>query len=191
MALYEDWSRACVCVSSPRRGHHPGLRIIGQYACFIRQRKSQPVCSIGKLNQFAYLPARGTADALDVAVLRCQCVRALLQSQVRARHHTREQCCGGLALSVDMAKAQDFDRVPWRWLARGLRECHVDEALVQLVLEIHNQVCIQLAMATRMTTVDIRRGLRHGCTLGPTLYFVYKNVIVNLLKQCLQVNLDA
>ena len=109
-----------------------------------RRVRASALHSLLRSPQFAYLPERSTADALDIAFSRCHRTRALLQSQVRTMHHTRDgaqhhKCCGGLALSVDMAKA--FDRVPWAWLARGLRECQVDEALVGLHTGSHVQEC--------------------------------------------------
>ena len=39
------------------------------------------------------------------------------------------------------------------------------------------------AFSLSRATVNIKRGLRQGCTLAPTLYLVYKNVIVNLLRR--------
>ena len=75
--------------------------------------------------QYAYLPGRGTYDAICRVIGHCEVVRCLAKSSVNTIHDTRAGtdrvlCAGGLQILVDLSGA--FDRAPRSLLQAALED---------------------------------------------------------------------
>ena len=84
---------------------------------------------------FAYLPNRGTLEALNFVCAHCRHVRSLCEANSqsywkRQASHAPPGTAGGFVFSLDMSQA--FDRLPGAHLASGLQMLEVDARLSQI-----------------------------------------------------------
>ncbi|CAE7827460.1 unnamed protein product [Symbiodinium sp. CCMP2456] len=126
--------------------------------------------------QFAYVPHRTLAQALERVTSHCHTVRNLLQRNTlnihnRRQGHAQLSLCGGCQLSLDISCA--YDHVPRQALQMALREALVPENLVQAVLMIHEEAKLKVAHCGHEKLIPLRRGLRQGCSLSPMLWSLY------------------
>ena len=138
-----------------------------------------------KSPQFAYLPHRSTSDAIGRACAHSAVVREnlkTLQGGVRARRASRQrpQAIGGCQIGIDLSQA--FDRVSRPFLAKALRHVHVNEDLIQIVMGLH-QTSYLLTHHGSHDLVDLRRGLRQGCTVAPALWAIVAHYLLFLVAQ--------
>ncbi|CAE7369964.1 unnamed protein product, partial [Symbiodinium necroappetens] len=134
--------------------------------------------------QFAYRKMASTTDALLRGSLHCIQVRALA-GQVNTDVTTRlltgalPELQGGLMLSLDLAKA--FDCMPFGVMYESLREVGVSDELSRLIVETHRQsVCI-VRHCGHSETVQMKRGLRQGCPLAPSVFTAWTIKLCRLL----------
>ena len=92
--------------------------------------------SLYEVPQHAYRPHMDTNDAILRAARHCNIIRGLLQSTVR--NNTARlmgastlELCGGLLVSLDLAKA--FDSVPHQELYFSLLDCGVEYSVAQVL----------------------------------------------------------
>ena len=75
---------------------------------------------------------------------------------------------GGLMISLDLAKA--FDCMPFTVMYTSLREIGVPDELARLVVETHRQSTCVIRHSGTSIRVCIKRGLRQGCPLAPSVF---------------------
>ena len=136
--------------------------------------------------QFAYIPARQCADAIDRVMSHCMRVREALQGQHRNAWRTGSRASsykviGGLQLSLDLTKA--YDRLPRRLLRTALERVGADEELITLVLYIHDQARIIISRHQQSVSVGMGRGVRQGCGLSPLLWIAFTLLIHHKLSE--------
>ena len=124
----------------------------------------------------SYLGGRSLGMALERVAGHCSMVRRLLQDQPQTLHARRAgrraaKVCGGVPLSLDVSKA--FDRVPWQDLVQALRDAQVPESLMELIMLIHQQACVQISHNGYTDYARMGKGLRQGCGLAPILWTIY------------------
>ena len=144
---------------------------------------------ISALPLFAYLPGRSTDTAISRVAAHCRQVRDMRRGQ-HATVHTRRAnvkqkiALGGIQLAIDLSTA--FDRVPCGSLFRALLWAGASEPLAQAILDLH-EVCrycrYSIAHRGRVQSINMRRGVRQGCTLAPLLWVVYSAYIAHHLSQ--------
>ncbi|CAE7389420.1 unnamed protein product [Symbiodinium sp. CCMP2592] len=123
--------------------------------------------------QFAYVPGRTLAQALERVFAHCAAVRVALQQGHNTVHakrqgHKMASICGGCMLSLDVSKA--YDCVSRQHLEAALRDAEVPEYLIELTLLIHHTACLRISHCELETVLPTFRGLRQGCSLSPTLW---------------------
>ena len=139
-----------------------------------------------EIPQYAYLGGRSLGMALERLAGHCSMVRKLLQDQPQTLHARRAgrqaaKVCGGAHLSLDVSKA--YDRVPWHDLVQALREAQVPESLIELILLIHQQACVQISHNGYTDYARMGKGLRQGCGLAPILWTIYPGWVLKGLHQ--------
>eukprot|EP00439_Symbiodinium_sp_Y106_P070657 s1662_g12.t1 len=132
-------------------------------------------------------------------------VRRLLKDQPQTLHARRAgrraaKVCGGVPLSLDVSKA--FDRVPWQDLVQALRDAQVPESLIELIMLIHQQACVQISHNGYTDYARMGKGLRQGCGLAPILWTIYpgldmertyaamKHILTGLRNKGIQVSIE-
>ncbi|CAE6911687.1 unnamed protein product [Symbiodinium sp. CCMP2592] len=110
--------------------------------------------------QFAYRPQSSTIDAL----LRGSEHKCLRQAATGAL----PELCGGVMISLDLSKA--FDYLPFHEMYAGLRSINVPDNLARLIVEVHRQSRCVVRHGGTEISVTMKRGLRQGCPLAPSVY---------------------
>ena len=114
-----------------------GKVILGLISGHARHSVLDLLCSTP---QMAYLPARGTSDAIARAVQHCQIVTAMIKQYQRPTERFTSglrQCklVGGALLSLDLSKA--FDSISRHHLFSGMADLGVRPDCLQLLYEWH------------------------------------------------------
>ena len=86
---------------------------------------------------------------------------------------------GGIQLAVDMSTA--FDRVPRRALRQGLVWAGASAQLIEVIDKLHDQCDYHIQHAGFRGTVNMRRGIRQGCTLAPVLFAIFSCFLADLI----------
>ena len=138
------------------------------------------------VEQYAYLPSRQTADALDRALAHCDGIRAARKANrttiwTRKEGVRAEACKGGLTLSLDLERA--FDSVPWSALEECLREFHVSEDLISLILFLHENARYAFSLSGVTTSVQPGQGIRQGCGMSPAVWTLFSIHLAKRLSQ--------
>ena len=123
--------------------------------------------------QFAYRKKSSTIDALLRGSLHCTEVRSLageVNTDVATRLTTGDLpvITGGLMISLDLAKA--FDCMPFGVMYESLREVGVSDPMARLVVETHKQSTCIVRHCGHSVRVGMKRGLRQGCPLAPSVF---------------------
>ena len=129
--------------------------------------------------QFAYVPGRGTLEAISLVADHCDRVRAAVRAQrmdLHAKHAGAQQapCSGGCQLSIDMSRA--FDSVPRQLLRDALYWAEVPHDLVVLLISWHEQSVYQLGQRhdpQLRRYINVTRGVKQGCLIAPSLWVIY------------------
>ena len=132
------------------------------------------------MEQFAYLPARQTADALDRAFAHCDDVRAARKASgttiwTRKAGARPDTCRGGLTLSLDLERA--FDSVPWATLEECLVEFGVPADLISLILFLHENARYTFTLGGETVNVEPQQGIRQGCGMSPTIWTLFSFIL--------------
>ena len=127
--------------------------------------------------QYAYLPGRGTLDAIAQVLGHCSHVQDLLsqaRSSIYSRRtgHTRPDCAGGLQILVDLKGA--FDRAP-RWLlSKALEDLPLPQPIVSLLLAWHLSTPYHIEHGGQDHVLEANMGVRQGCVAAPLLWVAFK-----------------
>ena len=147
----------------------------------VMKRRLQPFVEAlaSRYPQFAYVPGRGTLEAISHVADHCDRVRAAVRAQ-RMDLHTKHAgvrqapCSGGCQLSIDMSRA--FDSVPRKLLRDALYWAEVPHDLVVLLMSWHEQSVYQLGQRydpQLRKHIRVTRGVKQGCLVAPSLWVIY------------------
>ena len=147
-----------------------GKGVLGLISSLARDESMPQLCQIP---QFAFLPYRGTTDALDQIFAFCDQIRQLSRTATpnawdRQKGHRSPKLRGGLILSLDLSHA--FDTVSRCDIACALDRLAIDTNLSKLLLGwLTNTVC-HVQHAGFEKTFESKRGMRQGCKASPFLW---------------------
>ncbi|CAE7204909.1 unnamed protein product [Symbiodinium sp. CCMP2456] len=80
-------------------------------------------------------------------------------------------CVGGATIGLDLSRA--FDKLP-RWaLQASLEHASVEPAICRAVIDTHEQCSYSIRHGQYEGCIDMRRGIRQGCSLSPSLYTIF------------------
>ena len=134
--------------------------------------------------QFGFCPGKAIDEAISRVIKHCSEVRERLKQGncgVFARRQGRRptSCYGGAQLSVDLSQA--FDLLPRQVMHDALRIMGVPEDLCILILHLHETSKYHVEHAGRGASFSMKRGVRQGCTLAPTLFAAFMVYFSHLL----------
>ena len=88
---------------------------------------------------------------------------------------------GGCLISLDQKKA--FDMVNHEFLFKILRRMGVNTKLISIIQAMYKSISTRVQINGHLTEkVNIKRGVRQGCPLSPTLYVIYVQATIDYLK---------
>ena len=114
-------------------------------------------------SQCGFRAGRGCADMVF-------CTRQLVE---KAREHNTTL----YLLFVDLRKA--YDSVPREALWQVLRKYGVPPSLVTIIRSLHDGMKAEVTVDGAITPeIEVTNGLRQGCTIAPTLFNLYFNLVM-------------
>ena len=121
-------------------------------------------------SQCGFRAGRGCVDMVF-------CVRQLVEKTIE--HHSKI-----FLLFVDLHKA--YDSVPREALWCALRKYGVPDCLVDLVRSFHDGMVASVVVGGEQApSFQVRNGLRQGCTIAPTLFTLYFELVIRCwLSHC-------
>ena len=157
------------------------------YAKLLKQLLLREVSAqLVSLPVFAYLPHRGTDDAIARVAEHCRWVRERHQQNISNVHTHRlrqpkSQAYGGLQLAIDLSTA--FDLVPRAEMYNALCWAGASPGLVASIMDLHSVCRYTVTHKSRASHLHMRRGVRQGCTLAPLLWVVYSAYMTYQLQK--------
>ena len=99
------------------------------------------------------------------------CARQLVE---KAREHNTKV----FMLFVDLRKA--YDSIPRQALWLVLQKYGIPAAMINLIRSLHDGMKAEVALSGGETTpeIEVNNGLRQGCTIAPTLFNLYFNMVI-------------
>lgn len=194
----QSWRDGWACFL-PKRGKNctkvSNLRIlalqepVGKAVLRMITRKARDQClpTLCEIPQFAYMPGRGTINAVLRVESHCRAVRGLLQTQscnATDRHFGKPRLahCSGIQIFLDLQKA--FDKIPRRLLVEALELLPIDHALVTLLLHWHADTHYYVSVNGESKAIPVFSGVRQGCCAAP---FLWCAVMHLFFHRCAQV----
>ena len=161
-------------VSKPLGLQDPSSKI---FATVLRHRVTEAAQELlASRPQFAYSEGKAIDSAITRVALHCAEVRNLLKHQSLSVHDKRQGrqvagVCGGAMVSLDLSRA--FDQLP-RWaLQASLEYAQVDGPVIQAIIAVHERCSYTICHGKHTDSVPMRKGVRQGCTLSPSLYAIF------------------
>ena len=135
--------------------------------------------------QFAYLEGRSTSDAIQRVVAHCDRIRGKLSNDKHNLRHRkagkkRLKYQGGAQLTLDMSAA--FDRLPRQALEDSLRWAGADEETISILIDMHCACHYKIVHEGFVAYIDMRNGVRQGCTVAPILWATYSVYLLHLIE---------
>ena len=168
------------CSAGPQTYNLAGT-LLGTLASHLFDTIGATLCSVP---QYAYLPGRGTDDALIRVFRHCDAVRTTCQShrfplQQMALGLKPGPLEGGLLVTLDLSKA--FDMVPRGRLFRCLSNFGVPSQLIDFLNVVYFDTSFSFQHRGQTRHLGTSRGIRQGCKAAPTLWAAY---ITEILLDC-------
>ncbi|CAE7323581.1 Pol [Symbiodinium necroappetens] len=131
----------------------------------------QPV--VRELPQYAYLPHRGTTDALLKVHQHFEQTAALIAANRIDRFQQkagkqRSACVGGVSLSLDLSSA--FDGVHRPTAYHTMLQHGVDRTTVNIIQSLHQQAQYHFTVGSCTDFVCTTNGIKQGCTIAPSIW---------------------
>lgn len=147
-----------------------GKAIMGMVATRLLQSVSSRLL---RLPQMAYLPLRGSDEAICRVRKHCEDVRSLLDSLKYTIHRAASanpgpDVAGGFFLSLDLTKA--FDSVLRSKLFVALESSQADADLIAMLKQIYASTNFSFWHRGQFRTLPTFRGIRQGCKAAPILW---------------------
>ena len=135
---------------------------------------------------FAFIPNRGTEEALMFVFYHCRKVRDACTTNARSfwsRHAGHPQTClaGGAILSLDMSQA--FDRLPRERLHQGFQLAGVPEDLSLLFEHWLKDARYHIHHRGIDCAIDSSRGVRQGCKASPLEWSLFLCALIHALDE--------
>ena len=142
--------------------------------------KPQVLPKLSHLPIFAFVPGRGTLEALMFVCDHCRTVRNLCatprSNQTVASPSPLKDFRGGLMLSIDMSQA--FDRLPLDQLALGFDWLQVDPQLSQLFQLWLHEATYHFQHRRVPCHVQTTQGVRQGCKASPLEWTIFLTILL-------------
>ena len=125
---------------------------------------------------FAFIPGRGTDEAIMCVFEHCRHVRSQCEAQggtfwSRLAGHRPKSLTGGALLSLDMSQA--FDRLPRNILHEGFQLTMVPPAIAHLFLHWLQGAQYHLTHRGVSCSITSTRGVRQGCKASPLEWTIF------------------
>ena len=138
------------------------------------------------LPQFAYLPKRQTADALDRAMAHICTIRSKRKASgttiwTRREGHLTQRCQGGLTISLDLEKA--FDSISWEIMRECLIELGVSQDLMILIMHLHAHARYCFSIDGQEAEVGPGQGIRQGCGMAPAIWAIVSLSLIKVMQK--------
>ena len=195
MTLPRQWTMGSLCLlpKHTKRTHAPqdlrpitslepcGKALLGTLALHLFDTIGATLCSVP---QYAYLPGRGTEEALSRVFRHCSLVRDICISHRFPLHQSASglhpgPLQGGLMVTMDLSKA--FDMVPRGRLFRCLSNLGVPDHLLDFLNAIYHDTSYTFQHRGQTRCLRTSRGIRQGCKAAPTLWAAY---VTGILLDC-------
>ncbi|CAE7314488.1 unnamed protein product, partial [Symbiodinium sp. CCMP2592] len=166
---------------------HPASKLL---AAMIATRVQPKIAAyLTHVPQWAYLPGRSTADALESVCSHLHQVRSMLQANacnLPQRFHgaVPHKMMGGISISLDVKKA--FDSLSHDFLEAAMREADFDECEIALILHLHTHAQLQVGTGAETASVLLGTGVRQGCSLSPILWALATGRVYRLYTAALK-----
>ena len=141
------------------------LDIVGKlFAKIIQKRLQGVVEEVVPDSQCGFRKGRGCTDMIF-------CARQLVE---KAREHNTKV----FMLFVDLRKA--YDSIPCQALWLVLQKYGIPAVMINLIRLLHDGMKAEVALSGGETTpeIEVNNGLRQGCTIAPTLFNLYFNMVI-------------
>ena len=181
-----DWKNAVV-VPIPKKGNLQLcdnwrgislLDVVGKIFARIIQERLQTIAEyILPESQCGFRKGRGCVDMIFVA-------RQLME---KAIEHGETL----FVLFVDLKKA--YDSVPRQALWKVLMKCGVPTRMLGIIQSFHQDMNAEVRVGSAMSeSLEVKNGLRQGCTLAPTLFNMYFSAMVACWRnECVEAGVDV
>ena len=145
------------------------LDVVGKlFAKVIQKRLQRVVEDALPDSQCGFRSGRGCIDMIF-------CTRQLVE---KAREHNTKV----YLLFVDLRKA--YDSVPREALWVMLRKYSIPPVMVKLLQSLHDGMQAEVTIDGYVTPeIEVQNGLRQGCTIAPTLFNLYFNLVIESWRQ--------
>ena len=156
-------------------------------ATVLATRIQEPVKAyLAHLPQYAYVEGRTIHQAVERVISHCAEVRNLVQGNTHTIHNKRKgrtslHLYGGVHLSLDLTGA--YDHVQWPLLRQALEDACIPERHIEAIMLVHHSARLQLRHCGMEKIVKLKRGLRQGCSLSPTLWAVFSGWLLKQMHQ--------
>ena len=134
-----------------------------------------------RLPLYAFLPLRGTSEAICRVRQHCEQVRQIFidhkfSIHQRASNRQFPSAAGGLLLSLDLTKA--FDYVVRSKLFAALRQLGVSNEMINFLTHIYTDTSFVFTHRGQERFVHTFQGIRQGCKAAPILWACFSAVIL-------------
>ena len=152
------------------RGTSP-LDVFGKVLAKVIQMRLQeevPVEDVIPDSQCGFRPGRGRVDMIF-------CVKQLVEKSVE--HNTNTYI-----LFIDLRKA--YDSVPRQALWSCFENYGIPPVMIEVIKSFHkNMKAIVTVDGSSSPDFEVNNGLRQGCTIAPTLFTLYFNMVINRWRE--------
>ena len=173
----KEW-RDAILVPIPKKGdlsicdNWQGISLldtVGKLFAKVIQRRLQVIVEeVLPDSQCGFRSSRGCVDMIF-------CARQLVE---KAREHNTQI----FILFVDLRKA--YDSVPRQALWLVLEKYSIPPVMVKLIQSLHEGMKAEVHVNGNITPeIEVRNGLRQGCTIAPTLFNLYFNLVVSCWRE--------
>ncbi len=144
------------------------LDVVGKpFANVIQKRLQGVVEDVVSDSQCGLRKGRGCKDMIF-------CARQLVEK-------TREHNSKVFMLFVDLRKA--YDSIPCQPL--WLQKYGIPPIIINLIQSLHEGMKAEVSVSGGTTpAVEVNNGLRQGCTIAPTLFNLYFNMVITCWRDC-------
>ena len=150
--------------------------------------KPKVMPTFNQLPIFAFIPGRGTEEAIMHVFQHCRQIRTQCENHNgsfwrRVAGASPESLAGGALLSLDMSKA--FDKLPRHMLHEGFQLTAVPPTIAQLFLHWLQGAQYHLSHCGVNCTICSTRGVRQGCKASPLEWTLFLCAVLQRLdKKC-------
>ena len=182
----EEW-RDAILIPIPKKGdlsycdNWRGISLLDTvgklFAKVIQARLQSVVEDVLVDSQCGFRSGRGCVDMIF-------CARQLME---KAREHRSDL----FMLFVDLRKAYDF--IPRQALWLVLHKYGIPTQLIQLIQSLHERMKAEVAVGgTTCPVVEVNNLLRQGCTIAPSLFNLYFNLVMGAWRsRCQSIGVDV